>query len=190
MPTKNWEVFAKDPRSSTIPNDGVTEVGLPTTEKEWDVLRYELSTFVCEGEYERGLERILNTYLTNLDQSVQPAVWVSGFYGSGKSHLVRVLEYLWRDVAFPDGATARSLVTLPDSVRELLVELGNKGKQARRALGRRRHPRRRRRRQRSPRHPRHRLPSGGLPENYAQGRFVLWLKQQNLYEAVREHVRG
>ncbi len=72
MPTKNWEVFAKDPRSSTIPNLGVAEVGLPTTDKEWAVLRYELSTFVCEGEYERGLERILDTYLANLDKPSNP----------------------------------------------------------------------------------------------------------------------
>ena len=28
-------------------------------------------------------------------------VWVSGFYGSGKSHLVRVLEQLWRDLVLP-----------------------------------------------------------------------------------------
>jgi hypothetical protein len=76
MPTMNWEVFAKDPRHNTIPNDGVAEVGLPKTEKEWNVLRWELSSFVCEGEYERGLERILGTYLTNLEMlSVHAHPW-------------------------------------------------------------------------------------------------------------------
>lgn len=188
MPTMNWEVFAKDPRHSTIPNDGVAEVGLPKTDKEWNVLRWELSTFVCEGEYERGLERILSTYLANLDQAVQPAVWVSGFYGSGKSHLVRVLEYLWRDVAFPDGATARSLVTLPNAVRDQLVELTNSGKRsgglwaATGTLG-------------AGAGDSVRLAilgivfrAAGLPENYPQGRFVLWLKQRGLYDAVRQTV--
>jgi hypothetical protein len=29
-------------------------------------------------------------------QAKQPAAWVSGFYGSGKPHLIRVLEYLCR----------------------------------------------------------------------------------------------
>ena len=188
MPTKNWEVFAKDPRSSTIPNDGVTEVGLPTTDKEWNVLRYELSNFVCEGEYERGLERILTTFLTNLDEAVQPAVWVSGFYGSGKSHLVRVLEYLWRDVDFPDGATARSLVALPESVKAQLVELNTAAKRggglwaAAGTLG-------------AGAGDSVRLAilgivfrAAGLPENYAQGRFVLWLKQRGVYDAVKAHV--
>jgi hypothetical protein len=185
----NWEVFAKDPRHNTIPNDGVAEVGLPRSEKEWNVLRWELSSFVCEGEYERGLERILSTYLANLDQAVQPAVWVNGFYGSGKSHLVRVLEYLWRDVTFPEGATARSLVTLPRAVSDQLVELSNSAKRAGglwAATGT--------------------LGAGagdsirlailgivfraaGLPENYPQGRFVLWLKQSGHYEKVLESVR-
>lgn len=185
MPTMNWEVFAKDPRSTTIPNDGVTEVGLPTTQEEWDVLRWELGSFVCEGEYERGLERILGSYLANLDQAVQPAAWVSGFYGSGKSHLVRVLEYIWSDVRFPDGATARSVVTLPDAVKEQLLELSNRSRlvgglwAAAGTLG-------------ASAGDSVRLAilgivfrAAGLPENYAQGRFVLWLKQHGLFEKVK-----
>ena len=88
----------------------------------------ELRSFVCEGEYARGLERIFNSFLTNLTQDQQPAVWVSGFYGSGKSHLVRVLEYLWRDIELPGGERARSLVTLPDDVGDHLTELSIEGK--------------------------------------------------------------
>ena len=61
----NREVFVRDPLATTLPNDGVAKVAEPQTPQEWDVLRYELSRFVCEGEYERGLERILSTYLSN-----------------------------------------------------------------------------------------------------------------------------
>ena len=43
-------------------------------------------------------------------------MWVSGFYGSGKSHLCRVLEYLWRDVKLPSGETARGVVNLPAAI--------------------------------------------------------------------------
>ena len=106
----NREVFFHDPTESTIPNDGVAKVGVPETPEQWDILAHELRMFVCEGEYGRGLERILSSYLEHIGKNVQPAVWVSGFYGSGKSHLVRVLEALWSDIEFPNGEQARNMV--------------------------------------------------------------------------------
>ncbi|MDP9373124.1 MAG: BREX system P-loop protein BrxC, partial [Chloroflexota bacterium] len=181
----NREVFAKDPLATEIPNLGVVKVTEPSSDQEWAVLRYELSTFVCEGEYQRGLERILNAYLGNLGQPAQPAVWVSGFFGSGKSHLVRVLEYLWRDTRLPDGATARGLVTLPPEIDAQLRELSTVGRRegglwsaagtlsasagdsiglALLAIVFR---------------------SADLPESYPAARFALWLRQNALYDAVR-----
>jgi len=121
----NNDLFVRPPAEHPIPNDGVTQVGTPDGEsgRQWDVLRYELENFVCEGEYADGLERILGSYLTNQARSTQPAVWVSGFYGSGKSHLVRVLEHVWADTRLPDGASARGLVNLPQGVKDYLREL-------------------------------------------------------------------
>ena len=75
--TLNREVFFSDPTDTTIPNDGVAKVGVPETAEQWEVLRYELQSFVCEGEYERGLDRILSTFLSNLGKPTQPAVWVN-----------------------------------------------------------------------------------------------------------------
>ena len=177
------EVLFRDPLISTIPNDGVTKVIQPQSANEWAVLKYELESFVCEGEYRQGLDRILSAFLTNISQPQQQAVWVSGFYGSGKSHLVRVLEYLWRDVEFPNGARSRSLVTLPSDIDASLVELSRLGRQegglwsAAGTLG-----------------------SGAgtvslallavlfksakLPEQYPAARLVLWLKQNGWYDAV------
>jgi len=106
----NREVFYNDPTTYTLPNDGVAKVGpLPEdqNDKQWIVARYELEHFVCKGSYHDGLAKILKLFLGNLDHPSQPAVWVSGFFGSGKSHLVRVLEFLWSDIRFADGATAR-----------------------------------------------------------------------------------
>jgi hypothetical protein len=128
MTTMNREVFLRDPTQTKIPNDGVAQVVRPETEKQWEVLRWELHSFVCDGQYAQGLEKILYSFLSNLSQAQQPAAWVSGFYGSGKSHLVRVLEHLWRDVRLPNGERVRDLVTLPDEIRDHLTELSNAGK--------------------------------------------------------------
>jgi hypothetical protein len=124
----NNEVFYRDPTEYTIPNDGVTKVGRITDENQLAVARYELESFVCEGSYYNGLKNILEGFFDNLEQPVQPAVWVSGFFGSGKSHLVRVVEFLWSDLAFPDGATARDLAKLPQDIKDLLKQLNTEGR--------------------------------------------------------------
>jgi len=122
--TKTKELFVKDPTKWTVANGGVTS----NNSDDEATLRYELETFVCEGEYHQGLARILQGYLDALGKE-QRAAWVSGFYGSGKSHMVKVLRYLWVDHKFADGNSARTLVQLPGDVRELLVELTTRSKQ-------------------------------------------------------------
>lgn len=128
MTITNGELFLRDPTETKIPNDGVARVVRPESAQQWEVLKWELRTFVCDGQYARGLERILDSFLTNLSQAQQPAVWVSGFYGSGKSHLVRVLEHLWRDVELRGGGRARDIVTVPTDVSDHLTELSTAGR--------------------------------------------------------------
>lgn len=120
----NRDVFERDPAQNSLQNDGVSKVDNAAA------LRYELSTFVCEGMYEQGLFRMLDTYLSHLSLQTQPSAWVSGFYGSGKSHLVKILEALWRNDEFPDGQRARDIARLPDEIREQLLELSNQAKRA------------------------------------------------------------
>lgn len=185
MTITNRDLFYRDPTQTKIPNDGVAKVLRPGNEQQWAVLEWELKRFVCDGEYARGLERILNSFLTNLSQAEQPAVWVSGFYGSGKSHLVRVLEYLWRDPELPGGESARSLVTLPDDVQDHLTELSTAGKRlgglwsaaGTLAAGKSEAVR---------------LAflsvlfeSAGLPEQYPLARFMIWAKEHDYLDAVR-----
>jgi hypothetical protein len=126
--TINNEIFTRRPLDFEIPNDGVTNVDRPDDSNQWKVLEYELTSFVCEGEYEHGLQRILDSYIGHRGSMTQPAVWVSGFYGSGKSHLVRVLQHLWANTTFPNGASARGLTNLPPGIQEKLVELSTIGK--------------------------------------------------------------
>jgi hypothetical protein len=120
----NRELFHKDPLSWTLANEGVSS----NNDNDFPTLRYELETFVCDGEYRTGLVKMLQGYLNRLDQE-QAGAWVSGFYGSGKSHLVKVLRYVWTDFALPNGSTARGVTTLPEEVAELLKELSTRGKQ-------------------------------------------------------------
>jgi hypothetical protein len=124
MSLKTRDIFHKDPLGWQLLNEGVSSNNTtdPTT------LRYELQSFVCDGEYRTGLVRIIEGYLANFTSPEQKAVWVSGFYGSGKSHLVKVLRYLWTDYDFRDGNTARSIANLPDDVVALLKEVSTLGK--------------------------------------------------------------
>ena len=126
----NRDVLLKDP-AREIPNQGVSKVDRPTTDAEWDLLRFELDNFVSEGEYERGLESILSGYLANQGKGDQPGAWISGFSGSGKSHFTRVLAALWSDLELPDGTRARGLVHgLSDDIKGHLSELSTRGRQA------------------------------------------------------------
>ena len=184
MTITNRALFHRDPTTSTIPNDGVAQVVQPETDSQWDVLRWELGSFVCDGQYARGLEQILGSFLSHLSQDQQPAAWVSGFYGSGKSHLARVLEHLWRNVELPGGGRARDLVNVTDDVRDHLIELATAGKRAgglwsaagSLASGRRDSVR---------------LAflavlfeSAGLPADYARARFTMWAADKKYLAAV------
>jgi hypothetical protein len=125
---KNKDLFNLNPEENNLINDGVVEINTIRNDQGLKIIRHEIKTFVCEGEYQRGIYRILDTYLKNIDNPKQPAAWVSGFFGSGKSHLVKLLGYLWEDYKFPGGETARSLKPLPVDVRELFTELDRKQK--------------------------------------------------------------
>ena len=185
---KNREIYQKDPATQRLVNEGVANVNDEKTALAQAVLRYELETFVCEGQYETGLAHILDTYLKNIDQAQQPAVWVSGFYGSGKSHLVKMLRALWIDTVFDDGATARGITTLSQNISDNLKELSIQSKRhgflhaasgtlGAGAMG-------------SVRLALLRIifKSVDLPEQYPVARFVMWLRHEGIAEQVRAHV--
>lgn len=181
---KNGAIYQKDPTQTRLANNGVAEVAEDRSQAAQSILRYELETFVCDGQYEKGLEKILRTYLQNIGAAEQPGVWISGFYGSGKSHLVKMLRALWADEHFADGSTARNLAHLPDSTLELLKELSTQGKRlgglhaAAGKLG-----------AGSDDNVRLALlgvvfKSAGLPEQIHRARFVMWLKDAGLYDPL------
>ena len=137
----NREIYQKDPATFKLVNEGVASVNDERTSQALEVLRYELETFVCDGQYEKGMSHILETYLKNIDHPQQPAVWVSGFFGSGKSHLVKMLRALWDNTVFDDGATARGIANLPQEICDHLKELSVQGQASWRLARRLRHTR-------------------------------------------------
>jgi len=187
----NREIYQRDPDKITLLNNGVAAMTDVLTSEERRTLRFELEHFVCEGEYKRGLARILDTYVSNIGQPEQPAAWISGFFGSGKSHLAKMLHYLWIDYIFPeDGATARGLARLPEVVKDHLTEISTLGKRygglhaASGTLG-------------AGAGDSVRLSllgivfrSVGLPEGYPQSRFCMWLRKNGMYDQVCAEVEG
>ena len=190
--TINNELFTRRPLDFDIPNDGVTKVSRPDDAKRWSVLEYELASFVCEGEYERGLERILGSYTRHRSGTaqLQPAVWVSGFYGSGKSHLVRVLQHLWADTPLPSGATAHGVATLPPSLRDQLTELGTIGKRDGAAPWSAAGELEGRHGSLNAEFLAIVFGAAGLPARLEPAQVALWLADRGELDAVREHVEA
>lgn len=187
----NKDIYNKLPTENRLANNGVAEVSEDHSEGAQAILRYELETFVCDGQYEKGIETILEKFLLNLDSKTeQPGVWISGFYGSGKSHLAKMLRTLWTDYQFADGATARSIAKLPSGVHDHLKELSTQrsrhgglhaaagklgagaGDKVRLAL----------------------LgivfKSKGLPEQYNQAQLVLWMEREGILDAVEAELKA
>ncbi|MFM2057802.1 MAG: hypothetical protein RLY71_2187 [Pseudomonadota bacterium] len=192
MSTRNRDVFDKDIDTFSLENQGVAKVDEALDAQQQQTLRFELETFVCKGHYEDGLRRILEAYVDTLRRNSEaPAAWVSGFFGSGKSHLVKMLRALWTNAPFADGRTPRDIARLPDSVADALKELDNIARQRKAPL---------------------RAASGtlsqgegdsirkavlsivfkahGLPSTFGEARALLWLRNEGIEASVREALQA
>jgi hypothetical protein len=186
------DTLDRDPLVIGLANSGQARIVTHPDERAIQELRAELETFVCDGQFGRAIKTILDSFLTHLDRPRQNAAWVSGFFGSGKSHLLKMLGHLWVNTRFSDGATARSLVRgLPDeivaSLKELDTQVTRSGLPPVAAAGT--------------------LPAGsgeyvrltvlsvilracGLPEQYPQAQFCFWLREQGFLDPVRKAVEA
>lgn len=91
------EIFAKDvarPIEGVIKADDVEYLGT------------EIDEYVLTNEASKELEKLLESYTNYTNAN---GVWISGFFGSGKSHLLKMLAHLLGDVEGQD--YPRDLVT-------------------------------------------------------------------------------
>ena len=178
------DLLDRDPRGQRLVNNGQARL-IGTAEEA----RGELRTFVCEGRYADGVTRILENFCRDIGKSSQQAAWVSGFYGSGKSHLLKMLGYLWSNEPFSDGMSPRALVEeMPESVRAALRELDSEAARAGGlfAAG-------------GPmpsgqlERPRHSvlaivLRAAGLPADFGKAAFCLWLEDKGIVDEVKKAI--
>ncbi len=83
------DVLQRDPDTFPLVNQGQARIVDSHNAKALEELRGELSTFVCEGQYADGVQRIIRSYLDSLGKTNQKAAWVSGFL-VGLAHAVEV----------------------------------------------------------------------------------------------------
>ncbi|PYQ26570.1 MAG: BREX system P-loop protein BrxC [Acidobacteria bacterium] len=182
------DILQRDPAKHRLINNGQARLTEDGGERVSEELQGELSTFVCEGQYADGMHRIISSYLSDLNKTSQKGAWVSGFFGSGKSHLLKMLAHLWQNTEFSDGSTARSLPPeIPSELRALFLELDTAGKRegglfaaAGTLLG-------------GSDHVRVAVLSiilrgAGLPSSAVAARCALWLHEEGLFEKVRASV--
>lgn len=180
----NKELFTLNPQDVNLKNEGVAKIRTINEEDDYSLVEYELKTFVCEGEYHDGLKKILEFYLQHYNSTEQPGFWVSGFYGSGKSHLVKMASYLWDDFKFPNGKTARGIKPLPQDIQDLFVEIERKQKiQGKLSIAGtlRDFPSR----DIGYSFLQIFLNSLGLPQQYHHFKFVYWAKKEGIYDNLK-----
>jgi hypothetical protein len=95
------------------PINGVVKADQLDDDSVWQ----ELDEFVVTRELEQHLRQFFASYCAALERSSDSytagsiGVWVSGFFGSGKSHFIKVLSYLLRNGTHQhDGEKTRSRV--------------------------------------------------------------------------------
>ena len=58
-------------------------------------IKLEIEEYVITNEVEQRLEVLFEAYT---DYKGANGVWISGFFGSGKSHLLKMLAYLFENI--------------------------------------------------------------------------------------------
>jgi len=121
------DIFKKD---ISRPINGVVKADQIDESVVWQ----ELEEYVVTRELDQHLRKFVSIYLSAIDTPADPAitgrmgVWISGFFGSGKSHFIKILSYLLGDrkTIHPETKTEkRAIEFFTDKIKDpmLLADL-------------------------------------------------------------------
>jgi len=106
------------------PINGVIKAEQLDDESVWQ----ELDEFVVTKELDIHLRKFLDGYLNAIDNPNDPSiaskvgVWVSGFFGSGKSHFIKILSYLLENKEVTmDGVTKHAIDFFKDKIQDPML---------------------------------------------------------------------
>lgn len=88
----------------------------------------ELDEFVITRELDQHFRKLIDWYLQAVDQGRNPdpggkmGIWISGFFGSGKSHFLKVISYLLRNKSHThNGQTRQAVEFFESKVRDAML---------------------------------------------------------------------
>jgi hypothetical protein len=82
------DLFKKD---ITRPIQGVVTIGNEDEEQKWQ----ELEEYVCTDEITKCVRTFFRRYRESINHPTEKmGVWITGFFGSGKSHFLKILGYI------------------------------------------------------------------------------------------------
>ncbi len=106
------------------PINGVVKADQLDASSVWQ----ELDEFVVTKELDQHLRKFFSSYLDGIDHKNDPdiagkiGVWVSGFFGSGKSHFIKVLSYLLGNAPHSsNGQTKRAVEFFDGKIKDPML---------------------------------------------------------------------
>ncbi len=114
------EIFKND---INRPIQNVIKVG-----ENQEVVKQELEEYVVTREIKNHFHTFFGAYNKSIKKPTDEiGVWISGFYGSGKSHLLKILSYILENAQTIDGKNAVDYFEDKLEDKELFEELKKAG---------------------------------------------------------------
>ena len=114
------EIFKND---INRPIQNVIKVG-----ENQEVVKQELEEYVVTREIKNHFHTFFGAYNKSIKKPTDEiGVWISGFYGSGKSHLLKILSYILENAQTIDGKNAVDYFEDKLEDKELFEEIKKAG---------------------------------------------------------------